>query len=130
MNIIDHIGLQVSDYGRARQFYERALAPLGISVVMEVKAEESGGYQGSGFGRNGKPSFWLEGGARTAPHTHIAFVADSRADVDSFHKAALAAGGQDNGGPGIRSQYHASYYGAFVLDPDGHNIEAVCHRPE
>lgn len=106
MNVIDHVGLQVSDYDRAVAFYEQALAPLGISLVMQVRAEESGGYQGSGFGRDGKPSFWLEGGARTAPHIHVAFVADSRAEVDAFYQAALAAGGRDNGGPGIRAQYH------------------------
>ena len=129
MNVIDHVGLQVSDYDRALTFYEQALAPLGISLVMQVRAEESGGYQGSGFGRDGKPSLWLEGGARTAPHIHVAFVADTRAEVDAFYQAALAAGGRDNGPPGIRAQYHPNYYGAFVLDPDGHNIEAVCHRP-
>ena len=129
LNVIDHIGLQTSDYARALRFYEQALAPLGISIVMQVKAEESGGYEGAGFGRDGKPSFWLEGGSRTVPHLHVAFVAESRAMVDAFYKAALAAGGSDNGAPGLRSQYHPTYYGAFVLDPDGHNIEACCHEP-
>lgn len=128
MNVIDHMGLQVSDYAHAVRFYEQALAPLGITIVMQVEAGESGGYQGAGFGRDGKPSFWLEAGSRTTPHVHLAFVADSRAMVDAFHQAALAAGGSDNGAPGIRAQYHPNYYGAFVRDPDGHNIEAVCHR--
>jgi catechol 2,3-dioxygenase-like lactoylglutathione lyase family enzyme len=132
MNVIDHMGLQVSDYDRALRFYEQALKPLGISLVMEVKGEASGGYVGGGLGRDGKPSFWLEGGSgrTTAPHIHVAFVADSRAAVDAFYQAALAAGGKDNGPPGVRAHYHPTYYGAFVLDPDGHNIEAVCHRPE
>jgi len=130
MNVIDHLGLDVSDYGRALRFYEQALAPLGISIVMQVKAEESGGYQGAGFGRNGKPSFWLQGGEKTAPRLHVAFVADNRSAVDAFHAAAVAAGGTDNGPPGVRAQYHPDYYGAFVIDPDGHNVEAVCHRPE
>jgi len=130
MNIIDHLGLAVSDYPRALRFYEQALAPLGIAIVMHVTAEESGGYEGAGFGRNGKPSFWLSGGAKTAPRLHVAFVAENRTAVHAFYEAALAAGGTDNGGPGLRVEYHPSYYGAFVLDPDGHNIEAVCHRPE
>jgi catechol 2,3-dioxygenase-like lactoylglutathione lyase family enzyme len=129
MNVIDHMGLQVSDYPRALRFYRRALAPLGITVVMEVKKEESGGFEGAGFGRDGKPSFWVEGGDRTAPRVHVAFVAETRAAVDRFFEAALAAGGADNGEPGIRAHYHPNYYGAFVLDPDGHNIEAVCHLP-
>jgi catechol 2,3-dioxygenase-like lactoylglutathione lyase family enzyme len=129
MNIVDHIGLTVSDYRGMLRFYEQALAPLGIAIVMRVTAEESGGYEGAGFGRNGKPSFWLSGGTRTEPRLHIAFGADDRTAVDAFHKAALAAGGTDNGGPGLRPEYHPNYYGAFVLDPDGHNIEAVCHRP-
>jgi catechol 2,3-dioxygenase-like lactoylglutathione lyase family enzyme len=129
MNILDHIGLSVSDYARARSFYEQALAPLGISVMMEVTKEESGGYEGCGLGRDGKPSFWLSAGAKTTPHVHVAFAAEDRAAVDAFYAAAIAAGGKDNGPPGIRAHYHPNYYGAFVLDPDGHNIEAVCHKP-
>src|SRR3989304_5714261 len=129
MNVIDHMGFQVSDYERALSFYEKALAPLGISVVMRVTPEQTGGYAGAGFGSKGKPTFWLEKGARTAPKPHIAFVAENRAAVDAFYKAALAAGGKDNGAPGLRPHYHPNYYGAFVLDPDGHNIEAVCHNP-
>jgi catechol 2,3-dioxygenase-like lactoylglutathione lyase family enzyme len=128
--IIDHVGLTVSDYERALAFYRQALAPLGISVVMQLRKEETGGAEGAGFGRGGKPSFWISPGGRITPHTHIAFAADDRAAVDAFHAAAIAAGGRDNGPPGLRPEYHPSYYGAFVLDPDGHNIEAVCHRPE
>ncbi len=129
MNVIDHLGLQVSDYARALRFYSQALAPLGITVVMRVGKEETGGYEGAGLGRNGKPSFWISGGGLTAPRIHLAFVADNRPAVDRFFEAALAAGGVDNGAPGIRAHYHPDYYGAFVLDPDGHNIEAVCHAP-
>ncbi len=130
MNVIDHIGLDVSDYPGALRFYEKALAPLGITIVRQVKALERGGCQGVGFGRNGKLSLWVQGGERTAPRLHIAFVAESRSAVDAFYAAALAAGGTDNGPPGIRAHYHPNYYGAFVIDPEGHNIEAVCHRPE
>ncbi len=129
MNVIDHLGLQVSDYARALRFYGRALAPLGISVVMKVTKEETGGYEGAGFGRDDKPSFWVGTGGHTTPRVHIAFVADTRGAVDRFFEAALAAGGVDNGAPGIRAHYHPNYYGAFVLDPDGHNVEAVCHAP-
>jgi catechol 2,3-dioxygenase-like lactoylglutathione lyase family enzyme len=130
MNIVDHLGLQVSDYSRALRFYRQALSPLGISVVMQVTKEETGSYEGAGFGRDEKPSFWIGAGDRTAPGVHVAFVAENRAAVDRFFEAALAAGGVDNGAPGIRAHYHPNYYGAFVLDPEGHNIEAVCHAPE
>ncbi len=129
MNVIDHLGLQVSDYARGLRFYSLALAPLGIRVVMSVSKEETGSYEGSGLGRGGKPSFWISGGGHTEPRVHVAFVADTREAVDRFFEAALAAGGVDNGAPGIRAHYHPDYYGAFVLDPDGHNIEAVCHAP-
>ena len=130
MSVIDHFGLQVADYQRALRFYRSALAPLGISIVMQVTKEATGSYEGAGLGRDGKPDFWLSAGKHTAPPVHIAFVADSRTAVDRFFEAALAAGGVDNGGPGIRAHYHPNYYGAFVLDPEGHNIEAVCHKPE
>jgi catechol 2,3-dioxygenase-like lactoylglutathione lyase family enzyme len=129
MNIIDHMSLTTSDFPRGVAFYSAALAPLGISVVMRVTEEEAGGYAAAGFGKGRKPSFWLEKGARTSPRIHLAFVAESRAAVDAFHAAALAAGGKDNGSPGLRPHYHPDYYGAFVLDPDGQNIEAVCHAP-
>jgi catechol 2,3-dioxygenase-like lactoylglutathione lyase family enzyme len=111
------------------RFYESALAPLGITLVMRVTKEMTGGYEGAGFGRDGKPAFWVGSGGPTAPRLHAAFVAESRAAVDAFYEAALAAGGRDNGKPGVRAHYHPSYYGAFVLDPEGHNIEAVCHKP-
>ncbi|MYZ48163.1 VOC family protein [Propylenella binzhouense] len=128
--MIDHIGLGFSDFAAARRFYVEALAPLGIGVVMEVtKAETGGSYEGAGLGSAGKPFFWVRGGGRTAPKVHIAFAAEDRASVDAFHAAALAAGGRDNGAPGLRPDYHPNYYAAFVLDPDGHNIEAVCHKP-
>ena len=122
MNRIDHVGLAVADLGRARAFYEQALAPLGIEVVMEVTV---GGVH-VGFGDT-RPFFWISGGCAPGGRTHVAFAAASTAEVDAFHAAALAAGGTDNGAPGLRPHYHPAYYGAFVLDPDGHNIEAVHH---
>jgi catechol 2,3-dioxygenase-like lactoylglutathione lyase family enzyme len=124
--MIDHVGFPVSDYGRSKAFYEKALSPLGYSVIMEATAEMTqSGASACGFGKNGKPDFWIgaEGGADTK------IAAESRMAVDAFYKAALAAGAKDNGAPGIRAHYHPNYYGAFVLDPDGHNIEAVCHMP-
>jgi catechol 2,3-dioxygenase-like lactoylglutathione lyase family enzyme len=130
MGVIDHFGLQVADYQQALRFYQAALAPLGISIVMQVTSKETGSYEGAGLGRGGKPDFWLSAGKHTTPSMHIAFVADNRAAVDRFYEAAIAAGGADNGPPGIRVHYHPNYYGAFVLDPEGHNIEAVCHKPE
>jgi catechol 2,3-dioxygenase-like lactoylglutathione lyase family enzyme len=96
---------------------------------MQVTKEETGGYEGAGFGRDGKPSFWISAGGRTTPRLHIAFVADDRAAVNAFFEAALAAGAADSGVPGVRAHYHPHYYAAFVLDPEGHNIEAVCHKP-
>jgi catechol 2,3-dioxygenase-like lactoylglutathione lyase family enzyme len=127
--MIDHMGLGVSDYGKSKAFYSKALAPLGIGTVMEVSAEETGGEAATGFGKGQKPFFWIGAGERTGGHIHVAFTADDRKMVDAFYKAAIAAGGRDNGAPGLRPQYHPNYYGAFVLDPDGHNIEAVCHSP-
>jgi catechol 2,3-dioxygenase-like lactoylglutathione lyase family enzyme len=127
--VIDHIGMPVADIARATEFYLRALGPLGISIVMEVSAEDTGRGAAVGFGANGKPFFWIGEGERLGGHVHVAFVADSRAAVDAFYAAALAAGAKDNGPPGLRPHYHANYYGAFVLDPDGNNIEAVCHAP-
>lgn len=129
--MLDHVGFAVTDAERSRRFYEQALAPLGISLIMSVTPEqtESGG-SAHGFGSDGRPYFWIGDNERVGEGTHVAFMAGSRADVDAFHKAALGAGGRDNGAPGIRAHYHPTYYGAFVLDPDGHNIEAVCHRPE
>jgi catechol 2,3-dioxygenase-like lactoylglutathione lyase family enzyme len=126
--MIDHVGFSVSDYARARAFYEKALAPLGYVLVMETTAQETG-KPTAGFGANGKPDFWVGGEGMLDKPLHIAIVAEDRATVDAFYSAALAAGGRDNGPPGVRPQYHPNYYGAFVLDPDGHNIEAVCHTP-
>lgn len=127
--MLDHVGFAVSDLVRSRAFYEAALAPLGIGILMEVTREQSGGDAHVGFGANGKPFFWIGSGKQPQSPVHVAFTADSRAVVEEFHRAALAAGGADNGAPGLRPQYHPNYYGAFVLDPDGHNIEAVCHLP-
>lgn len=128
--MIDHIGLVVADIGRARAFYERALAPLGYAVVMDVTPDRTGGTTHLGFGTPARPWFWLSDAGQPSGAVHVAFAAASRSLVDAFHAAALAAGGRDNGAPGFRPHYHPAYYGAFVLDPDGHNIEAVCHRPE
>jgi catechol 2,3-dioxygenase-like lactoylglutathione lyase family enzyme len=121
---LDHVGVEVTDFAASRAFYERALEPLGIGVVMEW------GETMAGFGVPGRPSFWIRraGEAPVSGPLHVAFHAADRARVDAFHEAALAAGGRDNGPPGPR-EYHPSYYGAFVLDPDGNNVEAVCHMP-
>jgi catechol 2,3-dioxygenase-like lactoylglutathione lyase family enzyme len=127
--MLDHIGFIVRDFGKSRQFYSQALAPLGYRIVMEMSAAEIG-VDGAGFGQPGKPDFWISGGgSATTPRVHVAFRAADRATVDAFYRAALAAGGKDNGPPGLRPHYHPDYYGAFVLDPDGHNVEAVCHDP-
>jgi len=122
--MLDHAGFAVSDYERSKAFYAQALAPLGITVLMEPMGEAAG------FGKDGKPFFWVEmRGAAVTGRLHLAFRVDSRAEVDAFHAAALEAGGTDNGAPGVRATYHPDYYGGYVLDPDGHNIEAVCHAP-
>lgn len=121
--MIDHLGLPATDYERSKAFFLKALAPLGVDVVME-------GPYGVGIGLPGKPTLWLHQSAQAVSPLHLAFSAQNRSQVDAFHAAALAAGGQDNGGPGLRPHYHPNYYGAFVIGPDGHNVEAVCHRPE
>jgi catechol 2,3-dioxygenase-like lactoylglutathione lyase family enzyme len=128
--MLDHIGFGVTDLDRAKQFYQSALAPLGIEVLFEVTAEQTGGSAHIGFGSEGRPYFWIGGGAPLSPSLHVCFTAPDRQTVDAFYQAALAAGGRDNGGPGIRAHYHPNYYGAFVFDLDGHNVEAVCHRPD
>ena len=125
--MIDHVGFPVSDYERSKAFYLKALAPLDYSLVMEVTQEQHGHDPAAGFGADGKPDFWIGGEGGLNKPLHVAIVAKDRATVDAFYKAAMAAGGRDNGAPGIRAHYHPKYYGAFVLDPDGHNIEAVCH---
>lgn len=121
--IIDHIGLNVSDYEESKKFFCRALAPLGIELIQEIQ-----GW--AGFGKAGKPEFWFGVNGERHKPLHIAFAADSRDQVRAFYAAVLAAGGSDNGAPGIREIFHPHYFGAFVLGPDGHNIEAVCHLPE
>jgi catechol 2,3-dioxygenase-like lactoylglutathione lyase family enzyme len=126
--MIDHVGFPVRDLARSRAFYEAALAPLGWSVVLEVTPEQAEGDSFLGFGPPERPCFWIGTRGTISGHLHVALAADSRAQVDAFHAAALAAGATDNGAPGLRPHYHPNYYGAFVLDPDGHNIEAVCHR--
>jgi catechol 2,3-dioxygenase-like lactoylglutathione lyase family enzyme len=125
--MIDHTGLVVSDAKKSRAFYESALAPLGYAMLMEIPKEHTGGRTVLGFGVAPKPDFWIVDGAPNDPRVHVAFRADNHQQVDDFYKAALAAGGKDNGPPGPRPHYHEKYYGAFVLDPDGHNVEAVCH---
>jgi catechol 2,3-dioxygenase-like lactoylglutathione lyase family enzyme len=126
--IFDHIGIGVSDYDRSKAFYAAILEPLGVALLVEVR-QADGINLASGFGRDGNQDFWIGSEGKTTPPAHIAFKAETRAAVDGFHKAALAAGGRDNGGPGIRAHYHANYYAAFVFDHDGHNIEAVCQKP-
>lgn len=120
--MLDHIAINVSNYQNSKQFYLAALAPLGYKLMMESTS-------GMGFNTGYIPDFWLRSGT-PAPQMHIAFAAGNRAAVDAFYHAALAAGGRDNGVPGLRPHYHPNYYGAFVLDPDGYNIEAVCHQAE
>ena len=119
---IDHVTIKVKDLAAAKRFYAGALAPLGYAVLMEFE-----GFLGLGAG--GKPDLWIARYETTAPPAHVAIAAGSKEKVDAFHAAALASGGKDNGAPGIRAEYHPGYYGAFALDPDGNNIEAVCHAP-
>ena len=126
--MIDHTGLNVSDYGRSKSFYLAALGPLGYQLIKELPANLA--PEGAvGLGVPPKSDFWIAGGRPQSPPLHVAFRAASRAAVDAFYRAAISAGGRDNGPPGIRAHYHPNYYGAYVLDPDGHNIEAVCHDP-
>lgn len=121
--ILDHIGMAVSDGAASKLFFSAALAPLGITVLMEVD-----GWVG--MGKGGKPEFWFGEGGVPQGKMHLAFAAESRAQVSAFYAAALAAGATDNGPPGVREIYHPNYYGAFVIGPDGHNVEAVCHGAE
>jgi catechol 2,3-dioxygenase-like lactoylglutathione lyase family enzyme len=127
MITLDHVGFAVADYARSKAFYEKALAPLGMTLLMEFSGAAAG------FGRDDgcRPSFFIEAyGEPVRGRLHIALRADNRAQVDAFHAAAVEAGGTDNGAPGPRPVYHADYYGGYVLDPDGNNIETVCHEPE
>ena len=120
--MFDHVGFAVSDYAASKAFFLTALHPLGVAVVME-------GPYGVGLGPSGKPALWMyQTDAKPTP-LHLAFAAETREQVDAFYRAALEAGGKDNGAPGLRPHYHANYYGAFVIGPDGHNVEAVCHKP-
>lgn len=122
--MIDHISLYVDDYAAAKEFYFQALKPLRYGLIMEFPSA-------GGFGVDGKPDFWVVAkGAEAKFNTHICFRAENRKQVDEFYAAALAAGAKDNGGPGLRPQYHANYYGAFVIDPEGNNLEAACHQGE
>jgi len=132
--MIDHVTLLVSDFRRSLDFYTAALAPLGYALVMEITREQIPDLPfsaGAGLGVRGKPDLWLRDAAGQAiTPTHLAIAAPDREAVRAFHAAALAAGGRDHGAPGLRPHYHADYYGAFVLDPDGYNLEAVCHQAE
>ena len=136
--MLDHVNIRVADYDRSKTFYEAALAPLGYTLAMESAS-------GAGFRREFIPDFWIKQGEPTSfgaqadpaalpgcggPAVHVAFASDDRNTVDAFYRAALAAGARDNGAPGLRPNYHPNYYSAFVLDPDGYNIEAVCHKAE
>ena len=121
--MFDHIGIGASNLEASKTFFVKALAPLGVTVVMEVP-------DAVGLGRDHKPSLWLSASTVKCGPLHLAFTAETRSQVDDFFRRAIAAGGKDNGPPGLRPHYHPNYYGAFVIGPDGHNVEAVCHRPE
>ncbi len=132
--MIDHIGIVVSDFEKSKAFYRNALLPLGYELLMEFPAVVTGHTDVAGFGEASKPDFWISRAtlerAAHRPDIHVAFRAANRAMVDAFHQAAFSCGGEDNGTPGLRPHYHPNYYSAFVRDPDGHNIEVVCHTPE
>ena len=127
--MIDHTGLTVSDFETSKAFYRAALAPIGYALLKEFPRAVTGSTDVAGFGEPPHADFWIGSGTPNRPPVHVAFRANRRAQVDAFYKAALAAGGRDNGAPGNRPHYHEHYYGAFVLDPDGHNVEVVCHAP-
>ena len=128
--VLDHVTLSVADLDATKAFYGALLAPLGVSLVGEASAEQSGTVAFAGFGIGRKGQLWIAGNGRQSPEAHICFGARSRADVRAFHSAGVAAGGKDNGAPGIRENYHPAYYAALVVDPEGQNIEAVCFEPE
>jgi catechol 2,3-dioxygenase-like lactoylglutathione lyase family enzyme len=125
-DLLDHVTFGVSDFARSTAFYDAAFAPLGMKRLFDVPPEHSGGVPCTGYG-DARPFFWISEQDAVRGKLHLALRTDSRAAVDAFYAAAMAAGGRDNGPPGPRPHYHANYYGAFVLDPDGNNIEAVCH---
>jgi catechol 2,3-dioxygenase-like lactoylglutathione lyase family enzyme len=127
--MIDHTGVEVTDYAKSKAFYDAAFGAMGGGLLHTVPEQFTAGKKVVGYGRE-RPVFWLHEGSDPGPGRHVAFTARSRAEVDAFYAGAMAAGGKDNGGPGLRPHYHPDYYGAFVIDPDGNNIEAVCHRPE
>lgn len=124
--MIDHITFGVSDFSRSTAFYDQAFAPLGVTRLFDVPLKQSDGVRVTGYGDD-RPWFWLAEQDATHGVLHMALRAKSRADIDAFYAAAIGAGAIDNGRPGLRPHYHPDYYAAFVLDPDGHNIEAVCH---
>jgi catechol 2,3-dioxygenase-like lactoylglutathione lyase family enzyme len=128
--MIDHTGVAVSDFERSKAFYGAALGAIGYAKLLEMGPEITGSTSVAGFGEPPKPDFWIHAGTPNVPPIHVAFRVPTPALVRAFHAAALAAGGTDNGAPGLRPHYHAAYYGAFVRDPDGHNIEAVCHEAQ
>ncbi len=120
--MFDHVGVNVKDYATSKRFYDATLATLGYGIVMEFEGA-------AGYGPEREPRFWIAQREPLGTGTHVAFASPDRDTVDAFYEAALAAGGTDNGPPGLRSEYHEHYYGAFVHDPDGNNVEAVCHKP-
>ncbi|GGH10606.1 glyoxalase [Alsobacter metallidurans] len=125
--MLDHIGFPVSNYVQSLEFYKKVLGTLGYELVMEVDDGASASGAHAGFGKDGRPQFWITEGQPIVGRLHVAFSAVDEAAVDDFYAAAIAASASDNGPPGLRPHYHPNYYGAFVFDPDGHNIEAVCH---
>jgi catechol 2,3-dioxygenase-like lactoylglutathione lyase family enzyme len=128
--MLDHVGIPVSDYERSKGFYMKVLKPLGYELIIEVASPETGGSRQAGFGAGKRAQFWIGTGKAIKGRVHFAFEAKTRDAVRNFYDFALTAGGADNGAPGLRPHYHENYYGAFVLDPDGHNIEAVCRLAE
>ncbi|MEZ4437400.1 MAG: VOC family protein [bacterium] len=127
--VIDHIGLSVADLARAKSFYDACLPAIELELTAELSAEVAG-VACAGYGRGRKGAFWIAESGQQTPSMHVCFRARTRAAVRAFHARALEAGGKDNGAPGVRELYHPTYYAAFVLDPEGHNIEAVCFAPE
>ncbi|MHB1101322.1 MAG: VOC family protein [Devosia sp.] len=124
--MIDHVGLKVADFERSKAFYVSALGTLGVDLLDDFAI---GRDRHAGFGK-GRPTFWIGTGRNGLSGAHVAFAAASRAEVNAFYSVALSMGGRDNGAPGLRAHHHPDYYSAFVFDPDGHNIEAVCHAAE